>query len=117
MLEEDEIEAEVEATKIAAKGKGGIGESSQPMTVVPEQDEDDENNMNKTRVEKMADLSVIGELKIETQFPTLDLDAIVMSNSQYAGKTDFPNHIDIGDVYTLSGQSFIHKHMKNLKSD
>lgn len=111
MLEEDEIEAEIEATKIASKGKGGFGESSQPMTIVPEKDEDAEaeGEMNKTRVEKMADLSVIGELKQETQFPNIELDAIVMSNQQYAGKTDFPSHIDLGDIYALSGQGFMHK--------
>ena len=35
-------------------------------------------NLNETRVDKMADKSVIGELKAEMQLPNLDLDVLVM---------------------------------------
>ena len=55
-------------------------------------------NLNETRVDKMADKSVIGELKAEMQLPNLDLDVLVMGQYQLLGKPDLPKNVDLADT-------------------
>lgn len=60
-------------------------------------------DLNKTHVDKLANQSVIGELKSEVKLPNLDLEVLVMGYKQFYGAPDFPKNLDISDSHMNKG--------------
>jgi len=59
--------------------------------------------MNKTRVEKMADDSVLHDMKQKGLLPELDFKSLIMTKHQMYNHLDLPKNCDLGDVPSMIG--------------
>ena len=73
--------------------------------------------MNKTLVDKLADRSVIGELKKEIKLPNLDLEVLIMGQKQLYGAPDFPKNLDISDSHMNKGQATMAKELQLMQEN
>ena len=110
----EEDEKDVEATLVARKKSSSkIDETGEPTALSADSDKEEEEagDMNKTRVEKLADKSVIEDLKKDTKFPKMDLDLLVMGPHQLSETMDLPWSLDFSDLQTITGTSCLKKQM------
>ena len=70
--------------------------------------------MNQTRVEKMADKSVVNDLKDKGLLPELDFKILVMTKHQLFNHPEFSANCDPSDIASIVGVETLQQEIQGM---
>ena len=106
---EDAHEAEISKLAVPAQACGTKGDEDEETKSDKNQDD-----LNQTRVERMADKSVVHDLKDKGLLPELDFKILVMTKHQLFNHPEFSANCDPSDIASIVGVETLQQEIQGM---